>query len=232
MIGDHIPKPHALLFDLDGTLVDTVENRIRAWLETFRELQIPADRGRVAKLIGADGKRVAREVAGYAGLQLDDATAEKMDRRSGEIYAGMNTDPRPLPGARELIASLRQHDLRWAIATSSRAEQVMRSVDALALPETPVIIDGSQVRHAKPEPDLMLAAARRLATPPLRCWCVGDATWDMRAAVAAGMVGIGVATGVVSREALEEAGAAASFKSLSELARALEQVLARRDHGE
>lgn len=104
----------------------------------------------------------------------------------------------------------------WAIATSSRSEQVGASVNALRLPRPPLIVDGSNVEHAKPAPDLLLLAAQRLATPTRRCWYVGDSTWDMEAARAASMVGIGMAYGAVPAAALSRAGAAATttFRAL------------------
>jgi HAD superfamily hydrolase (TIGR01509 family) len=213
-----LPQPVALLFDLDGTLVDTVETRIQAWLDTFERVGIPADRKHVAGLIGADGKRLAHEVAAIAGRTLSEDRAEAIDRAAGKRYDELNTDPKPLPGASELLAALERSDLPWAIATSSRREQVTTSVEALRLPQPPPIIDGSHVQHAKPAPDLLLLAAERLSVPARGCWYAGDATWDIRAARAAAMLGIGVPSGAVGRHDLERAGAAAIVDSLNELA--------------
>lgn len=216
-----MPEPGALVFDLDGTLIDTVEQRIEAWLATFREEGWPASRERVAPLIGSDGKRLAREVAGDAGRVLDEPTAERVDARAGELYDRLNRDPRPLDGAVELLAALAASDLKWAIATSSREAQVHGSVAALRNSVQPVIVDGSQVTQAKPAPDLLLRAAERLSTPVERCWYVGDATWDMASARAAGMVPIAVASGAVDCAALVAAGGAACLDSLRELDREL-----------
>lgn len=212
-----LAPPGALIFDLDGTLVDTVETRIVGWLRTFAEIGLPAEREHVAQLIGADGKRLAREVAAVAGREMGDERAEAIDRRAGEIYSQLNTDPQPLAGVRSLLDALADSDLPWAIATSSRAEQVMASVDALRLARRPMIVDGSHVAHAKPAPDLLLLAAERLSTSPRRCWYVGDATWDMLAARACGMPAIGIPSGAVSTEALADAGASAvtTFEDLA-----------------
>lgn len=186
-----LPPPEAVVFDLDGTLVDTVETRIRAWLAAFAEAGIPADRRRVAELIGADGRRLAREVAHEAGRDLDDAGSEEVDRRAGEIYGELNRDPRPLPGARSALETLDARRIRWAIATSSRPEQAATSVAALGLERPPTLVDGGRVEHAKPAPDLLLVAAEELGVTPAGCWVVGDATWDALAGLAAGMVVIG-----------------------------------------
>jgi HAD superfamily hydrolase (TIGR01509 family) len=212
-----LPRPAAVIFDLDGTLVDTVEKRISAWLEVFAEQGIPASREAIAPLIGSDGKFLARRIAAKAGIELDDVRAETIDRRCGEIYDRLNTDPRPLPGVRETLQWLTETRLPWAIATSSRREQVVDSVAALGLAREPTIIDGSHVEHAKPAPDLLLHAARELGKDPTGCWYVGDSTWDVRAARAAGMVPIGVPTGAATAADLERAGAAAVIGSLVEL---------------
>jgi HAD superfamily hydrolase (TIGR01509 family) len=217
-----LPLPGAVLFDLDGTLVDTVETRIEAWIMALEEAGFPTTRERLAPLIGVDGKRLAREIAALAGAPLDDDRAEVIDKRSGEVYERLNDSPHPLPGVRELVRAIEKRGLPWAIATSSRKEQVTRSVAALGLDEEPRIVDASHVEHAKPEPDLLLLAAEEVKVEPARCWYVGDSTWDMVAAVAAAMIPLGVTAGAaVDGAALRGAGAAAVVKTLLELADSL-----------
>jgi HAD superfamily hydrolase (TIGR01509 family) len=220
MNASHAPNgaPAALIFDLDGTLVDTVETRIRAWLAVFDEFGIPAAHEQVAPLIGIDGKRLAREIADAADRSLGSGGDERIDRRCGEIYESLNRDPQPLPGAREMLRWLDGASWPWAIATSSRREQVGTSLAALELGRDPTIVDGSSVEHAKPEPDLLLAAAEALSQAAETCWCVGDSTWDMRAASAAGMAGVGVIAGAaVPAAALREAGAGLVTDTLTDL---------------
>jgi HAD superfamily hydrolase (TIGR01509 family) len=217
-----LPLPAAVLFDLDGTLVDTVDARISAWVQALEEAGLPTSRQRLAPLIGVDGKRLAREIAALAGIVLDEERAEAIDSRSGAIYQRLNDDPRPLPGVREAIDAIEARGIPWAIATSSRKAQVTTSVAALGLDAEPTIVDASHVKHAKPEPDLLLLAASRLNVEPARCWYIGDATWDMVAAVAAGMIPIGVTAGAaVGDGALLGAGAAVVVGSLVELADSL-----------
>jgi HAD superfamily hydrolase (TIGR01509 family) len=211
-------RPDAILFDLDGTLVDTVPARIDAWAAVFAEVGIPATRTELEPMIGIDGRRLAREAAAAAGRQLSDEEAEAIDRRSGALFDEHNRDPRPLPGAREVLRALDERDLTWAIATSSRREQVAASIRALGLPREPRIVDGTHVEHAKPAPDLLLLGARELGARPSDCWYVGDSTWDMRAAVAAGMVPIGILAGaVVDERALKDAGASVVLPTLADL---------------
>jgi HAD superfamily hydrolase (TIGR01509 family) len=185
-------------------------------MEVFAEVGIRAEREHVARLIGADGKRLAREVAEVAGKHIDDGRAEAIDKRSGAIYDQLNTHPRPVAGARPVLLALSDTSLKWAIATSSLPEQVRASVAALKLPHAPRIIDGGHVKHAKPAPDLLLLAADQLRIAPAACWYVGDSTWDLLAAKAAGMIRVGVPYGIASKADLLNAGAQAvtSFRAL------------------
>jgi len=216
-VKSHPLQPAAWIFDLDGTLVDTVETRITAWLRTFEEFRIPANREQVARLIGSDGRRLARVVAEAAGQTSDSQPEEDIDRRAGENFSALNLEPRVLSGATQLLDALDQHRQRWAIATSSRREQVGASVNALKLARPPLIIDGSHVEHAKPAPDLLLLAARELDIAPSNGCYVGDAVWDMRAAVAAGMPVIGVVSGSATAAELIEAGALFTADDLTQL---------------
>jgi len=210
-----LPDPRALLFDLDGTVVDTVPVRIGAWVAALQEAGIPADRAQVAELVGSDGRVLARQIASRTGRQLSDDEAERLDHRAGELHEAANVDPRPLPGARELLLGLTGSPIRWAIATSSRRAQVRTSVEALHLMRRPIVVDGTHVAQAKPAPDLLLLAARRLSVAPESCWYVGDARWDMLAAVAAGMVPVGVTSGAADARTLRAAGAAAVVPDLT-----------------
>ena len=220
-----LPRPQAVLFDLDGTLVDSVALRIEAWERTFAAVDLPIERDRLAPLIGLDGRRLAKEVAALHGQAIDGARAESIDRQSGETYERLNREPRPMPGVRDLVAAIERAGIPWAIATSSRAAQVATSVRSLGLHHEPLIVDASHVEHAKPEPDLLLYAARQLEVDPAVCWYIGDSTWDMVSAVAAGMLAIGVTAGsAVDAGALTGAGAAAVVRTLDEVTAAIERA--------
>lgn len=218
MTTAHLPKPRGIVLDLDGTLVDTVGTRIGAWLQTFEEEGIPAERATVAELIGSDGRQLARIVAEAAGAEIDDERAERIDAHAGAIYSQLNVDPQPLPGVTDFLDALDERRIPWAIATSSRREQVGASVAALRRPQPPLITDGADVRLAKPNPDLLLAAAGALDVHPRSCWAVGDSTWDMVAAEAAGMVAIGLSAGsAVSPDQLRTAGAVLVLPNMARL---------------
>jgi HAD superfamily hydrolase (TIGR01509 family) len=200
-------SPRALLFDLDGTLVDTVALRVECWIIAFAEVGVSTDAAELGGLMGADGKRVAREVTERHGHHISDHRAELVDRRSGELFGERNTDPRPLPHVRELLEDLTRARVPWAIATSSRPDQTTASVRALDLPRPPRVVDASHVTHAKPAPDLLLAGAEQLGVAARDCWYLGDSTWDMIAARSAVMTGVGVPTGAADARTLRSSGA-------------------------
>jgi beta-phosphoglucomutase-like phosphatase (HAD superfamily) len=212
-----LADPAALLFDLDGTLVDTVALRIEAWVRAFASRGLTVDPERLSGYMGSDGRWLAGEIGHAAGVELDWEARDRLDRMSGAIFTELNVAPVPLPGATELLTALEESHLTFAIATSSQPGQVAVSVAALRLPSPPPITDGSHVERAKPEPDLLLASATQLDVPPARCWYVGDSVWDMMASVGAGMVAIGVTAGAADVAALSAAGAAVALSGLGDV---------------
>ncbi len=212
-----LSAPSAILFDLDGTLVDTVHLRIAAWEEALRGSGIEVAPGLIGAHVGADGRWLAREMGRAAGREMDWAESDAIDRLSGSLFDELNTAPEPLRGAHELLTALERGPLPFAIATASQPGQVAVSVAALRLPNPPPITDAGHVEHAKPEPDLLLAAAAQLGVAPQGCWYVGDSTWDMMAAVRAGIVGVGVRTGVADAGDLTAAGASVVLDGLPAL---------------
>jgi len=224
-----LPEPAALLFDLDGTLVDTVHLRVAAWLRAFAGIGIEPDPAYLGQFMGSDGRWLAGEVAARYGRGLTWAQRDELDRRSGDYFSELNRDPRPLPGATELLTALEETTrVAYAIATASQPGQVGASVAALRLPAPPRVTDGSHVERAKPEPDLLLESARQLGVPPERCWYVGDSRWDMLAGVRAGMTGVAVTTGATDARTLIEAGASVTLPGLG----ALHEELRRRELAE
>ncbi len=132
-----LPAPSALVFDLDGTLVDTVGTRVQAWLATFPDFGIEPDPTFLAPLMGSDGRLLARMVAEHAGVALEPGVDEDIDRVAGGHFSEMNRHPRPLPAVSETLAWLDATGLPWAIATSSRPDEALASVAALDLPRPP-----------------------------------------------------------------------------------------------
>src|SRR5262245_3847093 len=147
-----LPRPEAVLFDLDGTLVDTVQTRIDAWTEALDRSGYPTTREQLAPMIGLDGRRLARETTTLAGRPIDEARPAPIVKLAGAVYERLSRPP-PLPGVGEVGAPIEAAGITWAIATSSRKDRVNTSVDALGLDAEPTIIDASHVKNAKPEPD-------------------------------------------------------------------------------
>lgn len=210
--------PRAIIFDLDGTLVDTVGTRVDAWMAVFPLHGIDPDPDFLAPLMGSDGKYLARMTAEHYGVELGPGQDAEIDAQAGREFRVLNANPRPLPGVHDLLEALTARGMPWAVATSSLPADAHASVASLKLHEPPLICDGADVEHAKPAPDLLLKAAHLLAVDPAETWYVGDSRWDMVASKAAGMRAIAVLTGATDAEALIEAGADVVYPTLAEFA--------------
>jgi HAD superfamily hydrolase (TIGR01509 family) len=211
------PAPRAIIFDLDGTLVDTVGTRVDSWMEVFPGFGIDPEPEFLAPLMGSDGKLLARMTAAHYGVELGPGVDAQIDAAAGASFRVLNSEPRPLPASTEILEVLTQRAMPWAVATSSMPEDARQSVRALGLSTSPIICDGADVEHAKPAPDLLLKAAQLLGIEPTDVWYVGDSKWDMVAAVAAGMTAIAVLTGATSADVMRESGADVVYPSLAEL---------------
>lgn len=209
--------PRAIIFDLDGTLVDTVGTRVASWMDTFPDFGIQPEPDYLAPLMGSDGKLVARTVAEHYGVTIGVGVDSEIDIAAGARFRELNEHPRALPAAKEILEALTDRGMPWAIATSSLPADAHRSVESLELGSDPVVCDGADVEHAKPAPDLLLKAAGLIETKPADAWYVGDSKWDMLAASAAGMPAIAVMTGATDEADLLDAGADVIYPTLQEL---------------
>jgi HAD superfamily hydrolase (TIGR01509 family) len=209
--------PRAIIFDLDGTLVDTVGTRVDAWMAVFPRFGIDPDPEFLAPLMGSDGKYLARMVAEEYGVQLRPGEDAEIDLQAGAEFRVLNANPRVLPAVTETLEGLTDRGLPWAVATSSLPDDARASVRAIGLRTLPIICDGADVEHAKPAPDLLIKAAGLLEIEPADTWYVGDSKWDMVAATAAGMRAIAVLTGATSAEVLTDSGADVVYPTMAEL---------------
>jgi HAD superfamily hydrolase (TIGR01509 family) len=208
--------PRAIIFDLDGTLVDTVGTRVHSWMAVFPRFGIQPEPEFLAPLMGSDGKLLARMVAEHYGVALQPGDDAQIDIEAGLEFRVLNAQPRALPAARDILESLTDQGLPWAVATSSLPDDARESVQSLGLRAMPLICDGADVEHAKPAPDLLLKAAGLLHVEPETAWYVGDSRWDMLASRAAGMRAIAVLTGATAEAELRETGADAIYPTLRE----------------
>jgi HAD superfamily hydrolase (TIGR01549 family) len=219
----------AFLFDLDGTLVDSVYQHVLAWREALETEGIDLSVWRVHRKIGMSGGLLTNILLRETQVDIDPARVERLQRLHAEAYKRNLANVRPLPGATALLAALTNAQIPWAIATSGRLETAAPVLEKLGvdLSRTPVITR-DQVKFAKPEPDLFIAAAERLDVRIETASVVGDSVWDMLAATRARALGIGLLSGGYGLEELERAGAYRVYEDPADLLEHLDEVGGRR----
>jgi len=219
----------AFLFDLDGTLVDSVYQHVLAWHEALESEGIELSVWRIHRRIGMSGGLFTNKLLRETGVEFDAEQVERMHRRHAEVFRSNAGRIRPLPGARALLAALSDAGIPWAVATSGRMETARPTLETLGIDvsRTPVITR-DQVKYAKPEPDLFLAAADKLGVGMEAATVVGDSVWDMLAARRARALGIGLLSGGYGTEELERAGAYRVYEDPADLLRHLDEVGGRR----
>ena len=216
--------PLALIFDLDGTLIDTVYAHIFAWQRALAEADLPIDGWRIHRRIGMSGGLFARAVAREVGRELSPDETEEVQRRHGEIFRELLPERRPLPGAKELLAELRRRGVVHGIATSGNRPEIDASLEALGVGGETVVIDRGKVARAKPAPDLFLACQEALGVEADECYVVGDAVWDLLAARRARMLSIGLLSGGYGVDELLAAGAYRVYQDTEELRGSLDEL--------
>jgi HAD superfamily hydrolase (TIGR01509 family) len=201
------PPAPVFLFDLDGTLIDSVYQHVIAWRAALSRLDIDLSVWRIHRRIGMSGGLFVSALLRETGRTLSDEDIAMLQRAHSEEYLAQADSVRPLPGAAELLAALTERGVPWAIATSGYRATASHALQMLGLAEGAPMITRDLVRHAKPDPDLFLAAAALLRVETRHAWVVGDSVWDLLAARRAGALGIGLMSGGYGREELERAGA-------------------------
>ena len=221
-------KRQAFLFDLDGTLVDSVYQHVLAWREALEAGGIHLAVWRIHRQIGMSGGLFINALLRETGLTVSVEEGERLQQIHGEAFRRYASQVRPLPGAEELLAYLTDAGVPWAIATSGRLESASLSLRLLGLGDDVPIITRDLVRHAKPDPDLFLAAAEKLGVDVSDSVVVGDSIWDLLAARRARALGVGLLSGGYGREELERAGAYRVYNDPADLLRHLDEVGVRR----
>jgi HAD superfamily hydrolase (TIGR01509 family) len=215
----------AFLFDLDGTLVDSVYQHVLAWHEALEREGIHLSIWRVHRRVGMSGGLLVNMLLRETGLALEPARAERIGAWHAEAYLRRAHEVSPLPGARELLSALSDAHVPWAIATSSRMETARPTLALLGVdPARDPVVTRDEVAHAKPDPDLFLAAAERIGVDIERSMVVGDSVWDMLAAQRARALGIGLLSGGYGAGELERAGAYRVFADPAEMLHHLDEL--------
>jgi HAD superfamily hydrolase (TIGR01509 family) len=214
----------ALIFDLDGTLVDTVYAHVFAWQRALAEAGMAIEGWRIHRRIGMSGGLFTRAVARELGRGISSTEAEALQRRHGELFRQLLPERRPLHGAVELLNYLRSTNILFGIATSGQRPEINASLDILGIGAETVVVERGDVARAKPEPDLFLACQQRLGIEINDCYVIGDAVWDLLAARRAGMLSIGLMSGGYGEDELSRAGAFRVYRDPAELHHSLDEL--------
>lgn len=214
----------AFLFDLDGTLVDSVYQHVLAWREALENSGIELAIWRIHRRVGMSGGLFASALLRETGKEVSSAQAEQLQRSHAAAYSRLLVQVRPLPGAQDLLTCLTNAGVSWAIATSGRGESARQTLQLLQIDPHVPVVTRDQIQHAKPDPDLFLAAAERLKGDIETCVVIGDSVWDLLAARRARALGIGVLSGGYGQDELERAGAYRVYQDPLDLLLHLDEV--------
>jgi len=217
------------IFDLDGTLVDSVYEHVLAWQEALTAEGIYLSVWRIHRKIGMSGGLFTNQLLRETTQEISPDRIERLGRLHAQAYQKFKGKIRPLPGARELLEVLTRADIPWAIATSGRMETAAQNLAALGVnPDVHPVVTRDDVKYAKPDPDLFLAAAARLNAPITSAVVIGDSIWDMLAARRCQALGVGLLSGGYGLDELERAGAYRVYEDPADLLDHLDEVGGRR----
>jgi HAD superfamily hydrolase (TIGR01509 family) len=216
------------LFDLDGTLVDSVYQHVLAWKEALDAEGVDLSVWRIHRKIGMSGGLFTNQLLRETHGEISQERVERLRRLHAEAYKRVRAQVCPLRGARALLDALTSAGTPWAIATSGRLETAAVNLEALGVdPAKVVVVTRDDVKYAKPDPDLFVAAAERLGVPIEHSVVVGDSIWDMLAARRCRALGVGLLSGGYGMDELERAGALRVYEDPADLLLHLDEVAAR-----
>ena len=210
-----MPTP-AILFDIDGTLVDSNYLHVHAWQRAFAEVGVDVEAWRIHRGIGMDGSSLLDELA-------PDATGEDTKDRAKDLHSRFYQETahllKPLPGTRRLLDLVAATGLQVVLATSAPEDELALLRKVLDQEEiVSAVTSSGDVDTAKPRPDIVEVALQRADVGADRAVFVGDSIWDIRAAARAGVECIGVESGGVDRLRLQDEGAVAVYRNPRDLA--------------
>jgi HAD superfamily hydrolase (TIGR01509 family) len=199
-----------VIFDVDGTLLDTNYLHVAAWWEAFRERGYDIRCADVHRALGMGSSDLVVQVLGQPDPSVIEAHSRHFAPYLGRI--------RPLPGAADLLEATTRLGLRVVLATSAKDEEIDLMLDALGARDSiGTVVSSGDVEQAKPQPDIVDRALSDSGTDPGHAVMVGDAVWDMIAARRAGIQGIGLLSGGIAEQELREAGALETYPDAAAL---------------
>ena len=214
----------AVLFDLDGTLVDSNYHHVIAWEQALRGAQIVIPTWKVHRRIGMSGKSFLPELLRETSNRGTKVNVERLEKAHDDLFGQRISNLAPLPGANELLKHLDNNGVQIAIATTGGRKATSRLLRRLKVPSRLQVVTGDDVKRAKPSPDVFVAAAARLKVPIRDCIVVGDSAWDLLAAGRKSALGVGVLSGGYGQEELERAGAFRVYSDPADILLHLEQL--------
>ena len=207
----------AILFDLDGTLIDSVYEHVLAWAAALRSVDIVVPNWKIHRRIGMNGKSMVPQLIREPEVNRKTVKVGPLEAKHDAAFGKAVSGIRLLPGSRELLRYLSKSSIHWAIATTGNRKQTTSLLRDLKVPPHAVVVTGDDVIKAKPSPDVFVLAAKRLGVPIEDCIVVGDSPWDMLAAGRRRALGVGLLSGGYSKGELEEAGAFRVYADPSEM---------------
>jgi HAD superfamily hydrolase (TIGR01509 family) len=223
-VRQDVMRTSAFLFDLDGTLVDSVYQHVLAWRDALEIAGIQLAVWRIHRRIGMSGGLLANALGRETGRRLTAEEVTHLQSEHARAYARLSGQVRPLRGARDLLAQLSRASVPWAIATSGRLAAARPALDLLDLPANAVVVTRDAVERAKPDPDLFVTAAQKLGVDVTAAVVVGDSVWDLLAAHRARALGVGLLSGGYGQDELERAGAYRVYQDPADLLHHLDEV--------
>jgi HAD superfamily hydrolase (TIGR01509 family) len=214
----------AFIFDLDGTLLDSVYTHTLAWQRALAGIGMECAAWEIHRRIGMSGKLLVKSLARRRGRHLSEADIDKLESKHSSLFHELAPISPPLPGARELMAYLHESRIAHGIATSGKRSEIESSLQGLALGEEAVIVDGAMVTEVKPEPDLFLLCQDKLGVERSQCLVVGDAIWDIHAARRSGILSVGLLSGGSGEQELYDAGAMRVYADPAELLNSIDDL--------
>ena len=215
----------AFLFDLDGTLIDSVYEHVEAWSTALKSFDIALPKWKIHRRIGMSGKSFLHELLRETSCpRIAKNDTEKLEAIQDDEFSRRMSTLEPLPGVHDLLAHLSSIKVRWAIATTGGRKQTMRLLKMLPIPKHVPLVTGDDVNKAKPSPDAFVLAAKRLGASMEDSIVVGDSVWDLLAAVRKRALGVGLLSGGYGQGELERAGAFRVYADPADLLAHLEQL--------
>jgi HAD superfamily hydrolase (TIGR01509 family) len=215
-MSDRIESRPAVLFDLDGTLVDSVYQHVLAWRQALASQGIDLSVWRIHRRIGMSGGLLVNALLRETGRELGQEDVQRLQMAHAQAFEALLPQVRPMPGAARLLNRLSDSGIPWAIATSGGRASAIPALDVLGV-VADVVVTREEVPYAKPDPYLFLTAARRLGVAIEASIVVGDSAWDMLAAQRARALGVGLLSGGYGREELERAGAFRVYEDAADM---------------